>query len=103
MWNVVEQAKVMYEGQDEFLHWLYGLVGGSGVPTLDYYSTGTVYHDLLGKSQRAYQAWEKRADFPVKEPERRRLPVVNVEGRAYTPSQVAQIAFWVWQREWEGR
>lgn len=102
MWNVVDQAKLAYEGQDEFLHWLYGLVGACSVPVLDYYGTGTVFHDLLGKSHRIYQAWERRQDFPVKDPERLRLPVVNVVGRAYTPAQVAQIAHWVWQRQQKG-
>ena len=102
MWNVVEQAKLMYEGQGEFLHWLYGLVGACEVPVLDYYSTGTVYVDLFGVRHRIYQQWEKEEGFPVPEPERRKLPVVKVVGRAYTPTQVAQIAFWVWSKRQEG-
>lgn len=102
MWNVVEQARLMYEGQDEFLHWLYGLVGACEVPVLDFYSTGTVFHDLFKKSHRVYQGWEKMEDFPVKKPQRRKLQVLHVEGRAYTPTQVAQMAYWVWQRN-QGR
>lgn len=102
MWNVVEQAKLAYPGEEDFLHWLYGRVGACTVPVLDYYSTGTVYVDLFHKSHRIYQRWEKTEGFPVREPERRKLPmVINVEGRAYTPAQVAQIAYWIWQQDQE--
>jgi DNA-binding transcriptional MerR regulator len=68
------------------------LIDEAGVKDKDFYSTGDVF-PMLKVSQRIYQLWERRPDFPIKEPHR-------IKGnRAYSPQDVVAIAFWKWRRK----
>jgi hypothetical protein len=89
--NVMDLAHQMYPDEEKFLAWLAFLVAEAELEEKATFSTGEVF-PMLGHSQRVYQIWEKRDDFPK--------PTRDSRGnRAYRPQDVVAIAFWKWNRK----
>ena len=89
--NVLALARVAFPDKPVFIEWLDKMV--EGVEEKSVYQSGDVF-PMLGYSQRIYQVWEQRPDYP----KGLRKPRRSGGNRVYTAPEVVVLAHWVWSR-----